>query len=113
MSGYTPEQVAKILVSHLGGYVGGLNAWATMSSDGNVVSATLKPQSVDAVAEQHFHAYVLPGAHDPARFLIDQGRMTCDRCGGWLVRLDEGTSLDEVLITAAAHQCNGSGGDVK
>ncbi len=56
---------------------------------------------------EHFHAVVLPGAHDPARFLVDEKRMTCDRCGGWLVRLDDGVTLDEILAAASTHECAG------
>jgi hypothetical protein len=86
-------------------------AWPSVGAveDLPVAEITLMPMTSDGDPDrdnvEHFHAYVLPGAHSRGRYVIDQGRMTCDLCGGWLVRLDDGTPLDEVLTSVAGHEC--------
>ncbi len=110
MSAFTPERIAEMLaladLETADGRPG-------LSADGGVLHVTIASDNKDGESShrnvEHFHAVVLPGAHDPARFLVDEKRMTGDRCGGWLLRLDDGVTLDEILAAASTHECAGEG----
>lgn len=114
---FTPENAASVLTAHdeiHDLYGASVDAWPSVAEVNElpVVEITLTPvletstgTSPDRDNEEHFHAWVLPGRHNPGRYVIDQGRITCDPCGEWLVRLDDGKPLDDLLAAVSAHEC--------